>query len=29
MPDKKNVKSRADLEAEIEKAERKRRYYEQ
>ena len=29
MPEKKNVQSRAELEAEIEKAERKRRYYEQ
>ena len=29
MPEKNNAKSRAELEAEIEKAERKRRYYEQ
>jgi len=29
MPEKKNTKSRAELEAEIEKAERKARYYEQ
>ena len=29
MPEKKNAQSRAELEAEIEKAERKRRYYEQ
>ena len=29
MPEKKNARSRAELEAEIEKAERKRRYYEQ
>jgi len=29
MPEKKNAKSRVELEAEIEKAERKRRYYEQ
>jgi len=29
MPEKKNAQSRAELEAEIEKAERKARYYEQ
>ena len=29
MPKKKNAESRAELEAEIEKAERKARYYEQ
>lgn len=29
MPEKKNAESRAELEAEIEKAERKARYYEQ
>ena len=29
MPEKKNVESRAELEAKIEKAERKARYYEQ